>query len=641
MSAIAGIVRSGERAADPAPAQMLRAMIHRSPDGSAVRHLGRASLGHGLLRTVPEGQPEVLPLSDGHLTLTADARLDNRGDLIVALGLTGGRSVSDAAIILAAYRRWGEACPEHLLGDFAFALWDGERDLLFCARDHFGVKPFYFHAGASAFVFASEIKALFAVDVPRRIDEARIADYLVGLVEDSQSTLYADIRRLPPRHSLTVTATGLRLREYWRLDPTAAATGADLAEQFRDLFTTAVRCRLRSVLPPGGMLSGGLDSSSIACVAAPIVDAREGRAFPTLSLVFDKTPAWNERPFIEAVLARGGFDPSFVPADDYAPFADLDRILAEQEGVFLAPGLGITRRLYSAAADRGIRVLLDGHGGDEVVSHGLGRLHELARTHRWLALWGEARGVAGTYGEPTWRVFASYLERYGPSRRLAKARRTGVRALRRLRSGNQPTETRPGWSRFVNPDLAAKTDLAARYARNRMEAEVMGSERGQHAWYLSSGRLPHAFEVLDRAAAAAGIEPRYPFWDKRLVEFCLSLPSEAKLKGGWTRLILRQAMEGILPPAVQWRRDKLDFGPHVIRGMRVHHAALLDRVINGDACGVGGYVDLPQVAAAYRRIVELGERADGNDVKAVSRTVGLALWFEQLGRAPARAAAAA
>ena len=221
-------------------------------------------------------------------------------------------------------------------------------------------------------------------------------------------------------------------------------------------------------------------------------------------------------------------------------------------------------------------------------------------------------------------------------------RRIGARALRRFAGEEPATRARPAWTRFVNPDLAARSDLTARYhAHGRMDAETIASERTQHAWYLSSPRLAHAFEVLDRAAARAGIEPRYPFWDKRLVEFCLALPSQEKLKDGWARLILRRAMEGILPPAVQWRRDKLDFAPHVIRGMLVHHRSLLDRVLLDDAHGIGGYVDLPAVAEAYRRIVEQADAADGHDVKAVSRAVTLALWLRQLKQMPFAGTAAA
>jgi asparagine synthase (glutamine-hydrolysing) len=343
---------------------------------------------------------------------------------------------------------------------------------------------------------------------------------------------------------------------------------------------------------------------------------------PTLSAVFDRTPARSERPFIEAVLARGGFEPIFVHADDYAPFADLAAILAEQDGPFQAPGLAMTRQLYGAAAGRGIRILLDGHGGDEVVSHGVGRLAELARSGRWIALWRCVGGIARTYGENPWPRYAAYVRSHGPR---------GIRSLSRIASSRTPLDADgPAWSRFISPNLAARTGLADRYTElRRAEAKAAASERERHAWTLASGRASQSFEILDRAAAAAGVEVRYPFWDKRLVTFCLSLRSEDKLDGGWSRLVLRRAMEGVLPPSVQWRPDKLDFAPHLIRGILVHHRSLLDRILVEDADGVGAFVHLPAVCAAYRRMAERAEGSEGRDVQAVWRTVVLSTWLRR------------
>ncbi len=184
--------------------------------------------------------------------------------------------VTDAELILRAYKRWGERSPEHLLGDFAFAIRDAHRDVLFCARDHFGVKPFYYHhAPGRLFCFASEIKGLLALaEVPRRLNETRVADYLVPLLEDKVITFYEEIVRLPPAHRMTVSRDGVRIEEYWALDPTREIrmkSGEEYAEAFREIFTEAVHCRLRSAFPVGSMLSGGLDSSSIVCVARKLI----------------------------------------------------------------------------------------------------------------------------------------------------------------------------------------------------------------------------------------------------------------------------------------------------------------------------------------------------------------------------------
>jgi asparagine synthase (glutamine-hydrolysing) len=643
VSAIAGMHHADGRPVEaPALKHMLDAMAHRSPDGTKVWSDGPVGLGHGLLRTLPERPSEAQPLGDGELAITADVRLDNRDELLTALGLTD-RSLSDAALVLAAYRRWEVDCPRRLLGDFAFALWDGPRSTLFCARDHFGVKPFCYHIGPSSFWFASEIKALLALCGPsREVDEARIADFLASVVSDSSSTFYSRIFRLPAGHHLSVTPLGRRLQAYWRPQASSTPREGDAAEQFRDLFSTAVRCRLRGTDRVGAMLSGGLDSSSVACVAERILRAEQSRRLPTFSLVFDKSPAWSERRLIEAVIAHGGFDPCYLASDRLAPFVDFDRMLAEQEGVGLAPGLAFSRQLYWAAAERGVRVLLDGHGGDEVVSHGHGRLKELAAASRWLDLWREVRGEADIYGTSAWRTFAAYISHFGPSARvLHPLGRAAARAQRQLRRLRRQAETRPGWGGFINPDLAARTDVAARYRAWRAELTGTTSERERHLAAISASLQAYALEVLDKAAAGAGVEARYPFWDKRLAEFCLALPADMKLSGGWSRMILRRAMEGILPSSVQWRRDKFDFTPHLVQGMLEHHRPMLDHILFENGYDVGAYVNLAAVAAAYRRMAERPEAANGHDVQAVWRTAALALWLRQRRNAFSGAAALA
>ena len=206
MSAIVGMLFADGRPVDPGDLERMTApLAHRGPDGKGTWLGGRVGLGHLLLTTTPESQNERLPLERDGLTITADARLDNRDELLRALDISP--AAPDGELILAAYGRWGEACPARLLGDFAFAVWDTRRRILFAARDHFGVKPLYYFCSPGVFAFASELKALLPVPfVPRRLDEERVADYLLSLGEDTESTFYRDIRRLPPAH--TITATG-------------------------------------------------------------------------------------------------------------------------------------------------------------------------------------------------------------------------------------------------------------------------------------------------------------------------------------------------------------------------------------------------------------------------------------------------
>lgn len=632
MSGVAGILlrQEGRQAAAADIQRMLARMQHRAPDGSSWWMDEGVVLGHAWLNTTAEAGPGPLTMAGGKLAITADCRLDNRDELLARLGIRDN-SVADAVLVMRAYLRWGEACPEHLQGDFAFAIWDAERRQLFCVRDHFGVKPFYYHSSDRRFVFASEIGPILDVGgVDMRISEHQISGFLAGLPDDPQSTAYADIFRLPARHSLTVTGNQVVLRRYWQIEPSPRPMRSDTAEEFRHLFSQSVRNRMRGTPAVGAMLSGGLDSSSIACVAGLQNAAQRKPRLPTFSLVFEKGSPMDERPFIEAVLGQEKVDGTLISVGNYAPFAEFERILEEQEETFLAPGLSLTRDIYRTAGAKGMRVLLDGHGGDEVVSQGHGHLHELAYAGKWMELWRELRSASNTYGDGMLGLYYKFLTLYGPAWRIARIKRFANRVLGKLR--RHPTG-RPAtsWRGLINPDLAMRTDLVERFRRaGYMPPAVSASETLTHRWLLSNGMVPHAFEVLDKAAANFGVEPRYPFWDKPLVEFCLALPGAEKLNQGFGRSVLRRAMEGILPPAVQWRRDKIDFTSNLVKGMLGNHRDLLDKVLVKDAARIAPYVNLPEVTAAYGRIARQPDEATLPDVQYVWRSIALSLWLRQV-----------
>ncbi|CDX26556.1 Asparagine synthase [Mesorhizobium sp. ORS 3324] len=633
MSGIAGILlRQGGNAATAADIQqMLSRMRHRAGDGSSWWTDESTALGHAWLDTTGEDGPGPLTMTGAKLAVTADCRLDNRDELLAWLGIHD-RPVADAMLVMHAYLRWGEACATYLQGDFAFAIWDAERQALFCARDHFGVKPFYYHPADRRFAFASEIGPLLALDgVGTRISEHQISGFLAGLPDDPQSTHYAEIFRLPARHTLTVTDSRVILRPYWQIEPSPRPLRPDAAEEFRHLFSQSVRNRMRGTSAVGAMLSGGLDSSSVASVAGRHAAAELRPRLKTFSLVFEKGSAMDEKPFIDAVLTRHPFDSTLIGVGNYAPFAEFERILEEQEGTFLAPGLSLTRSIYRTAGAKSVKVLLDGHGGDEVVSHGYGLLHELANAGRWLALWRELHGAADTYGEGMLALYFRFLTIYGPAWRIARWRSRIGRLQSRLLQEPAAPARGPAWGALVNAELARRTDLVERFHRTGyMPSSVSASEALTHRWVLSSGLVPHAFEVLDKAAANFGIEPRYPFWDKPLVEFCLALPAKEKLRNGFGRHVLRRAMEGVLPPAVQWRRDKIDFTANLVKGMLRNHRDLLDRLLVSDGDRIAPYVNLGEVNAAYARLLNKPDQAAPLDVQYVWRSISLSLWLRQV-----------
>ncbi|TIT94288.1 MAG: lasso peptide isopeptide bond-forming cyclase, partial [Mesorhizobium sp.] len=299
MSGVAGIL--SRRAGKPATAadiqQMLARMRHRARDGASWWSDTAIALGHAWLNTTDEAGPGPLTMAGGRLAITADCRLDNRDELLARLGIRD-KSVADAMLVMRAYLTWGDASPTHLQGDFAFAIWDSERRALFCARDHFGVKPFYYHASDRRFAFASEIGPILGLDdTSARISEHQISGFLAGLTDDPQSTAYTDIFRLPARHSLTVTDSQVVLRRYWQIQPSGRPLRSDAAEEFGHLFKQSVHNRMRGTDAVGAMLSGGLDSSSIACVAGLARAATRKPGLPTFSLIFEKGSSMDEKPF--------------------------------------------------------------------------------------------------------------------------------------------------------------------------------------------------------------------------------------------------------------------------------------------------------------------------------------------------------
>ncbi len=629
MSGIAGLVRF-----DGAPTQvadigrMLARLAHRGPDDAGVWCDGGAGLGHRLLHTTPDSLREHQPLAsrDGALILTADARIDNRAELIAALGCSPDST--DAELIPRAYERWGERCPEHLLGDFAFALWDAPRATLFCARDHFGVKPFhYHHRPGRLLAFASEIKGLLVLaDVPRRLNEARVADYLVPSLEDKVMTFYEGIERLPPAHWMTVTREGMRIEQYWALDPEREirlTSDAEYAEAFRETFTEAVRCRLRSAFPLGSMLSGGLDSSSIVCVARQLLAENGGGSLHTFSAIFPDVPECDEREYIEAVVAGGRVEPHYVRGDALSPVARLDEDLAHQDEPFYAPNLFLHGALYREAASQGVRVLLDGLDGDTTVSHGIGYLRELAGAGRWVRLIREVRGLSRQLGARPRRILLEKVVKpllpEAVLRSWAAVRRPGTNA-------DSEGVIAAGFAQRIGLTDRSRTLRARGRAPPR-------TEREDHYRTLGLGLIPLILEVADRAAHPWHLEPRYPYFDKRLVELCLALPGDQKLRHGWTRVVQRHAMERVLPPKIQWRPGKADLSANFLRGLLNEAVEGGIRGVSANGAGIAGYVDLAGLRKAYERALSPGgERA----ALTVWRVLVLNQWLEACGLGPTR-----
>ncbi|MEP0546025.1 MAG: asparagine synthase-related protein [Rhodothermales bacterium] len=604
---------------------MTEALAHRGGHAACWSH---AAVGLGLQsRTAAAG-----PITSGPLALVADARIDNRVELIAALSLPGPASeVTDEALILAAYERWGDDCPAHLIGAFAFALWDERRRTLLCARDHLGIRPFYYHRTDAHFAFGSEIKALLALGVPRQVRAASVADFLLLQPEDKEATFYEGVLRLPPAHTLTVTPDGLQRRRYWSLDPDRTLDlGSDeaYAEAFYELFDEAVRCRLRGPAPVGSTLSGGLDSSSITVLARDRLAATGRDPLDTFSLVFDEVTASDERRYIQSVLDQGGLRPHLVHGDRIGVFEELDRMLAHLDEPFFGPNLFLHWGLYRSAQQQGVGVLLDGVLGDSVVYHGDVYLTELVARGRWLAFGRELRPTARKWGRG-WKGLRYVARRYVWTPLVSEPLRRTFPSL--------PWRPHPNdfASTLLNPEFA-------RNLRDSEQADFVGTDshrsprsvRAAHYDELTSGLLPAALEVMDRAVAAFGIEARYPFADRRLVEFCLALPPTQRFRQGRTRDILRRAMHSHLPEPIRTRNTKGNLSHVLAHSLRDPSTGLRDFV--EDRLSIAEpYLDVDVVRRAYRAVVD--DRATGQARMALWQAAVLVRWLEREREAPSRA----
>lgn len=677
MSGIVGIhYLDGRPVEDENLSKMVDILAHRGPDGANIWVDGCVGLGHRMLWTTPESLIEKLPLVDqrGDLVITADARIDNREELIAALQINNrpADKVVDSELILAAYEKWGEDCPKHLLGDFAFAIWDKRKQILFCARDHFGVKPFYYYFKSNqSLIFASEIKAIFCVPgVSRHLNEQKLADYLAIIMEDQVMTTYQDVLRLPPAHCMVISQSGIETWLYWSLNPNKEIkldSNQAYAEEFRRIFTEAVRCRLRSYSPVISHLSGGLDSSSITCVAREILK-ESGKQLNTISCIFDTITQCDERFFINSVLEQDGFIPHYVIGDEIGPLSNLDDILKYEDEAFIGPSHFYTWLMNRKIKDLKIRVCLDGFDGDTVVSHGMMRLIELARAGEWETLIKEIKIVAQNFENfqtTPYSMFRSYALPYLPEIlkkwRLIEFLQTVqliyqhfkvsrkrlivnygikpvIKELKQLWQGKRkhfknqfltPTVTEIP---IIKSSFAERINLANHLKNWQVKPPL--SLKEQHWQQLTGGVITYILEQLDQYNSMFSLETRHPFMDKRLVEFCLALPSEQKLCDGWGRIVMRRALEGILPEQIQWRGGKANLTENFDDGLLRRNYPILDDTMSNKIQYLENYIDLDFIQAAYQRIISGKEPVKNSDSTAVWQAVTLALWMEYKGMTP-------
>ncbi|MGH7503206.1 MAG: asparagine synthase-related protein [Longimicrobiales bacterium] len=491
----------------------------------------------------------------GDYVLVADARIDNRAELASQLGMeAGGRDVSDGGIILAAYEAWGERAPRHLIGDFAFVVWDAKRRALFAARDPLGRRVLFYHRSRKQVAIASSVRALTRLpDVPFLLSERKVAEFLV-LLEDAETTFWEEIVRLPPAHTMTVSAQGVTLERYWALEHHRVERASDQAylEGFLDVFGTAVRDRLRTTGGVSVMLSGGLDSSSVTGMAAKHL-AAEGRritafhAAPRKGFDGEARPGWvvDESDDVRAIAAmHENVDLRILRPGGRSPLETLDAVFDRLASPVRNPiNLPWVETIWSAARDSGAKVLLSGQKGNATISFsGYRSLREYLTGGRIGKLMREVRALAGARGRSVRDVLVEdvLIPALPPRAMAAVGRLRGKRAQPIWRTN--ASAVRPEFAKAMHVEERARDKLKDEWSRRHASAFTYRMLMLTHG-----GDRPdvgHAF------GAHFGVEPRDPTSDVRVIEYCLGIPGDQYLRGGTDRSLVRRAMRGLVPDRI-------------------------------------------------------------------------------------------
>lgn len=643
MSGFAAIYNLDEK---PVEAGLLAAMsdslAHRGADDTGIWQKKSVGFVHRMRWTTPESLNEKLPAKSrrADIFITCDARIDNRAELLAKLPFEGIRAeeISDSEIILAAYEKWGEDCLPKLIGDFVFVIWDARREELFAARDALGIKSFYYcYKPSKFFALASEIKALFAHPyISQKLNEEQLGDYLMINFEDKENTFYQDINRLPATHSLKINRFGKTIRKYWQPDfsEIRLKNADEYQEAFKEKFDQAVACRLRSAYSVGASLSGGLDSSAVVCAASNHLSQNGQEPLHTYSAIFPSIREIDSRidemSFMESVIRQTNCRAHFVETDNASPLEDIDRMQWHAEHPVGASSAYLNWEIYKAVKAQNVRVLLTGGDGDSTVGHGYEDFAEFVRRGWYLRLIREAKALSKNMprSSHTFKrlfLYAGLTKAAPPSliKFWAKMRR------RRLED-YVPSPIRFSLhSATLKPEFSRKMDLENRLLRADEENAAKNINPIERNWNrLTNGNYQLSHEISEKTAAAFGIELRHPFFDRRLIEFCIALPPGQRIYKGWTRSILRHAMRGVMPEEVRWRTAKANLGSGLKVNLLKYGFTRLENAIHCNSWKLADYIDVESLKAAYAEY-QADPLHKESEMLLVMTNVYLLNWLEQ------------
>jgi len=602
---LALLSRDGAPVAPESARRLLETIAHRGRDGCDLLADGWAALGHQHHWTTPEelGERQPATSSDGRLALTLDGRIDNRDELAGALGIPASElgAISDAALVLRSFERWGEGCFERLLGPFAVIVADRVERRLVCARDPLGGRSLFYGKAAGLLAVGSEEQTVLALPgISRELDERSLAATLAVRARPAGRTMFRDVAELPQGHLLRIDDDGIHTEEYWRWRPTRTRlrSDAEYARRFRELLVDAVRCRLRTPDEAGVLMSGGLDSASVAAVAAQLLGSE--RPLTTVSWVFDELHACDERRYMESFAHRWSTRQLRFTADDGWPLRDASAWPYN-------PNLPIDNayrilkdRAYATARSHGVGALLTGGGGDQLYGGAAWWLVDQLASGRLLSAAGEVVREA---------------------RRLPVRRQPGIRRLGSLiLYGRRPR------SRQLPPAWLTRSAAGLLETEMRLPAGIEGWRRPDHAAIACSALSAAGISAETFHSGRHGIELRHPYRDRRLVEFMLSIPADQLYRDGMYKHVLRVALAGRLPEPIRRRTGSASLLPLYRRGLEEREDERLHQLLGRRGAIWRRYVEPDHL----HRVIpaQLAEGRDGAAVLVPWYCAFMELWRE-------------
>ena len=518
---------------------MAQMMIKRGPDGQATWADEQAGLAATRLAIIDLHERSDQPMHVGHLHLVFNGEIYNYRELRDELRALGHRfeTEGDAEVLLHAWAEWGEGALERFNAMFAFAIWDDASEQLTLASDPFGEKPVYYATPGGRFVFASEIKAILLDPAVRaEADESVLAEFVARhALPPVDRSFFRGIKRLPAAHVLTYANGRIATRRYWQPQRVAVPpTYGETVEELRELVLDSIRLRLRSDVPVGTSLSGGIDSSTVVVLSAQLAGDHTRHAFTARFPGF----ARDEWPYAsEVATAAGVAEHHAVEPTVDGVLDDLDRLVVDHEEPVGSLSIYAQWRVMQTAREHDVTVLLDGQGGDELFS---GYPATVGFALRGAGFGAMLRALAADRGQAG-DVALAYAFDYLPLR---------LRRLHRRRTA----------APYASAD-AVELSEAATVARIEPWARERDPLRRQLLIQCFETSLPHLLRYADRSSMAWSREVRLPFLDRRIAELALSLPARYVYRDGVSKRVLRDAARGLVPESVLARRDKVGFEP--------------------------------------------------------------------------------